>query len=314
MIFRQNFVCGLILGGALAVTGACGDDDGGVDAAPADAAPVDAESADAVPPDAGYDPVTIRFAARVGDEEASCSAAAYPNLGTGASAATINDLRFYVSNVRLLSGDQEVPVILEQDETWQYEDVALLDFEDGTGGCATNGNSDLNTTVRASVPPGSYDGVAFTLGVPYTLNHQELTELPSPLNVAAMYWAWAIGHKFMRVDLALDGGGAWNVHLGSAMCDSLDPPNEPPVAGCARPNRAQIALADFDAATDTIVLDVATLVEDSDLGANAGAAPGCQSFPDDGDDCTPLYPKLGMSFDTGRCEDDCVGQSAFRVE
>lgn len=286
---------------------ACGDDDsGGVDATP---------EFDAAPPDAGAQAVTIDFAVKIGTEDVACTVAApYGGLGTAAAAATLNDIRFYVSNVRLLAGTAETPVTLEQDGTWQYMDVALLDFEDGTAGCSTNGNTATNSQVVGTVPPGAYDGIAFELGVPYALNHEDVTSLPSPLNVMAMYWAWAIGHKFLRVDLAIDGGGAWNVHLGSHLCDSPTPPSAPPASGCGKPNRARITLTGFDPAANTVVLDLARLLEDSDLGANAGTAPGCQSFPDDADDCTPLYPNLGLDFATGDCVNGCQDQSAFRVE
>lgn len=313
-MYETKFLRPLFLIPALTLAGACGDDGGGApDAAGIDASAVDA-AVDAAPPDSGGQVVNIDFAVKVGAEDASCGAAVYEDLGTASTAVTLDDIRFYVSSVSLLSGDDEVPVALEQDGTWQYMDVALLDFEDGTAGCATNGNELMNTRVVGTVPPGSYDGIAFDLGVPYELNHEDLTAVPSPLNVAAMYWAWAIGRKFLRVDFAVQDGDGWNVHLGSHMCDSPSPPSDPPATGCGKPNRARIVLSDFDPASDTVVLDLAELVASSDLSADGGGTPGCQSFPDDEDDCTPLYPRLGLDFATGDCVDDCAGQSVFRVE
>ena len=200
---------------------------------------------------------------------------------------------------------------LAQDGKWQYMDVALLDFEDRTNGCSTNGTADLNDRVVGTVPPGEYDGIVFDLGVPFALNHTENTAVPSPLNVDAMYWAWALGRKFLRVDLVV-GDGAWHVHLGSALCDSASSIT-PPETACGRPNLPQISVSEFDPDTNVLVLDVAALVADSDLTVNSGA-PGCQSFPSATEDCTPLFPKLGLSFATGACEGDCNGQSAFRVE
>lgn len=295
---------------ALALAGACGDDGGGemFDAAPVvvDAAP----EIDAEPPGQA---VTINFAARVGADDATCATATpYEGLGTADSAVTFNDLRFYVSNIRLLAGGEEVPMNLEQDGTWQYRDVALLDFEDGSEGCATNGNADTNDRVVGTVPPGTYDGIVFDLGVPFELNHEDLTAAQSPLNVAAMYWAWQLGHKFLRIDISVVGGAGWDVHLGSVMCTSPGPTTPP--SACDRPNRASITLTGFDPATDTVVLDLAALLADADLSTDAGGTPGCQSFPDDTGECTPLFPKLGLDFATGACTDDCQAQSAFRVE
>jgi uncharacterized repeat protein (TIGR04052 family) len=298
----------------LALMGACSDDGGSgpPDAWPVDGAPViDAPAIDAEP--AGQ-AVTIKFAIKVGDADVGCGATAYDDLGTAGSSVTFNDARFYVSNIRLRSGTTEVPMNLEQDDTWQYRDVALLDFEDGTGGCAAGGNADTNDRVVGTVPAGSYDGIVFDLGVPYALNHQDLTTAPSPLNVASMYWAWATGRKFLRLDMSVAGGEGWDVHLGSVLCDSPNPPTAPPDTGCDRENRARVALTGFDPATSTVVLDLTALLADSDLSANAGGGPGCESFPDDTGECTPLFPKLGLDFATGDCVDDCGAQSAFRVE
>jgi uncharacterized repeat protein (TIGR04052 family) len=298
----------LALAAAASLLG-CGDDGGGSE--PDAARPDAGQTTDAAPPDAGGRSVTIRFAARVGTEEATCRTEPYTGLGTSASEVTIDDLRFYISNIRLRSGADEVPLSLAQDGKWQYMDVALLDFEDGTNGCSTSGNADLNDRVVGTVPPGDYDGIVFDLGVPFALNHADITDVPSPLNVGAMYWAWALGRKFLRVDLVV-GDGAWHVHLGSALCDSTSPAT-PPETACGRPNRPQISVSGFDPETSVLVLDVAALVAGSDLTVNTGA-PGCQSFPDDTEDCTPLFPRLGLSFATGACEGDCSGQSAFRVE
>jgi uncharacterized repeat protein (TIGR04052 family) len=152
--------------------------------------------------------------------------------------------------------------------------------------------------------------------VPFDLNHADLTTQPSPLNVAAMYWAWALGHKFLRLDIVVEGVEGiegWDVHLGSALCASAGP-TTPPASECDRVNRPSIRLTGFDPATDTVVLDLAALLADSDLSTDAGGSPGCQSSPDDAGDCTPLFPNLGLDFATGDCLDDCQAQSAFRVE
>jgi uncharacterized repeat protein (TIGR04052 family) len=313
VVWRSNLFTALSRGlPALAVAASllgCGDDGG--DDQPDAARPDAAEAIDAAPPDASGQSVTIQFAAKVGTEAATCRTEPYAGLGTSGSEVTIDDLRFYVSNVRLRAGAEEVPVTLTQDGKWQYENVALLDFEDGTNGCSTAGTTDLNDRVIGTVPPGEYDGVVFDLGVPFELNHTDFNAVPSPLNLAAMYWGWAIGRKFLRVDLSV-GDVTWPVHLGSGQCESGSGAT-PPAIACGRPNLPQISVSEFDPETSVLVLDLAALVASSDLSVNTGA-PGCQSFPDDTADCTPLFPKLGLSFETGACEGDCNGQSAFHVE
>src|SRR5690606_33699956 len=123
-----------------------------------------------------------------------------------------------VSAIELLDGQGNgTPLTLEQDGLWQYEDVALLDFEDGTGLCLDAGTAELNDTVIGSVPAGDYVGVRFLLGVPFELNHQDVGMAPSPLNVPSMFWTWQGGYKFARVDLRNDNpdGDSWFWHQGS---------------------------------------------------------------------------------------------------
>ena len=96
--------------------------------------------------------VTIQFAGRINGVDAACDTD-YMGVGSAMSDAQIRDFRLYVSNIRLIDEDgNEVPVELEQDGVWQYENVALLDFEDASGLCADTGNADLNSTVVGTVP------------------------------------------------------------------------------------------------------------------------------------------------------------------
>ena len=75
------------------------------------------------------------------------------------------------------------PSCTEQDGLWQYENVALLDFEDKTGGCRDVGTVETNAQVVGTVPEGDYTGLTFDLGVPFELNHIDASTAPSPLNV-----------------------------------------------------------------------------------------------------------------------------------
>ncbi len=257
--------------------------------------------------------VVLKFAASVGNESARCGQM-YSGLGTTGENAEVLDLRFYVSNIRLVNaGGEEVPLTLEQDGKWQVQNVALLDFEDGTGKCSDAGNADVNGEITGTVPDGSYNGILFDLGVPFDMNHDDLAAAPTPLNVSAMYWAWSIGYKFVRVDLETEAGLQWSVHVGSTMCES-EGPADPPASECGRPNRPQIAFSSFDSDHDTIVFDLLTLYLASDLSQDTpDTAAGCQSFPDDVNECTPVFPNFGLDFTTGRCTEDCASQTVFRL-
>ena len=161
--------------------------------------------------------VALNFAAYVGDAEFVCGES-YENVGTAESTITPTDFRFYVSEVALIDeAGNAVPVELEQDGKWQYQNVALLDFEDGTSACS-NGTAEMNTLVTGMVPEGDYQSVQFTLGVPKSLNHDDASIAPSPLNLTSMWWNWQGGYKFLRTDLETDeaiasvGGNSQTTH------------------------------------------------------------------------------------------------------
>lgn len=254
---------------------------------------------------------SVRFGAAVGAQSARCGQQ-YTGLGTEGATVELLDLRFYVSNLRLVEADgREQPLELAQDRSWQTGNVALLDFEDGSGACEL-GNPAMSDRVVGSAPPGDYQGIAFDLAVPFQDNHGDQAGAPAPLNIPAMFWNWAGGRKFVRIDLGV-GTGRWNFHLGSTRCESAGA-EAPPGAECGRPNRPQIRLDDFNPEADTIVLDLEALFADSNLADNTPETPlGCQSFPAEAEDCETLFTNLGLSFESGLCERDCTQQSLFSI-
>ncbi len=261
--------------------------------------------------------VTLSFAARVGSETAACGQS-YDNVGLSNATVTLRDIRFYVSNIRLVDIDSnEMPLTLVQDGAWQHENVVLLDFEDGTGECSEGTTSETNTSVVGTVPMGTYTGIRFDVGVPFELNHVDPATAPAPLNDAAMFWVWASGYKFMKIEFTNENAepdNGWFVHLGSQDCTSKAP-TEAPTEACSRPARPAIALENFDAATNTIVLDLAALVIGEDVNADTEeSSPGCMSFAADAAECDALFPALGLSWDTGDCTDSCSAQTVFSVE
>lgn len=272
-------------------------------------------------------PVAIRFAAKVGDTPFACGQS-YEALGAPPSRATPSDFRFYVSDVELIDADGKgVPVKLEQDGRWQYQNVALLDFENRTGPCLT-GTPDLNDKVVGAVPKGTYKGLRFTLGVPFALNHADASIAPSPLNLTSMFWSWQGGYKFVRIDLSTTGAPqsitpgdqpkfgdknaskrlGFAIHLGSTMCaaeSTTDKPTE-----CKNPNRPVITFAAFDPASNVVVADLKGLLQGVNIDVNAPDTPaGCMSTPND-PDCNPLMRNFGLPF----AGEAASGQTFFRVQ
>lgn len=251
--------------------------------------------------------VTIRFAGYVGDEPFQCGES-YEGIGTTGSTVTPADFRLFVHDLRLVTaGGAEAAVTLEQDGQFQLENIALVDFEDGSGPCV-NGTAETHTEIVGTVAPGSYTGVRFVLGVPFDRNHGDPSTAPAPLSLTSLNWGWNIGYLFTRIDLETTGvPGGWFVHLGSTGCTPDDSFTTPPTT-CASPNRPEIELTGFDPGTSTIVADVATLLSASNVDENQGGPGGCMSGPTD-PECPPVMSRLGLEFNGT----PSGGQALFRV-
>jgi len=238
-------------------------------------------------------PVTVNFSAMVGDKTFGCGTV-YQGIGTGAAQFIASDFRFYISNIRLLTiGGAEVPLTLDEDGIWQTQNVALLDFETGPENGCGEGNMATNTAVHGKVPAGVYTGIKFDVGLPFDLNHINVSTAVSPLNLTALYWSWNEGYKFLRVDTPDN----FRFHLGSTGCNGGSPSHPPTI--CTQPNLPTITLSGFNLAHSVIVADIAALLSDSDINVNQpGSSGGCLSDPDD-QDCAPLFHNLGLNFPAG---------------
>jgi uncharacterized repeat protein (TIGR04052 family) len=255
--------------------------------------------------------ITLRFSGGVGDQVFSCGDE-YEGIGTTQATLIPTDFRFYVSDIRLVTEEgEEVPLSLDQDfQPWQFDDVALLDFEDGSGPCGSLGNSLLNDTVRGTVPHGEYTGVRFEMGIPFDLNHGNQATAPDPLSLGALFWSWQGGYKFIRVDSINLSGQEFRVHLGSTGCEG-DPPRSP-VTSCAQPNRVAVELDEFDVHSDVIVADLAALLADSNIEFNTpDTPPGCMANQTD-PDCDAVFANFGLSREDGTSNPSA--QKFFRAE
>lgn len=255
--------------------------------------------------------VSIPFAAEIGGKPFSCSDT-FPGLGSTGTEVQAVDFRLFVSEAALVKADGSLqPIALDEDGQWQLGDLALLDFEDGSGGCA-NGTAGTNATLRGTVPEGNYTGLALTIGVPFAQNHGDPTVSAAPLNTTAMFWNWQGGYKFLRIDLvptalmdqtaetAADAGAGhgkakgWFLHLGSTLCDAASKTAAP--KACTNENRMVVRLDGFDPASNTVVIDPAPVLAGADLTVNAPeTSPGCMSFLKDAD-CMTVMGKLGLPY------------------
>lgn len=248
--------------------------------------------------------VRIRFRARVEDELFACGST---YTSDGGVTVTPRDLRFFVQDLALLtSSGEEEPVLLDVLPPWQLADVALLDFEDGSGSCS-GGTAAVNIEVVGHVRPGSYRGLVFTNGVPDTLNHADPATLPPPLQAGSMSWGWLLGYRFLMAELmatdAVDGSlpGSALLHVGSTGCSGS------PAQGtihCQRPNRNRVALPAFELDSDVVVVDVAELFAGLDL----SHVTTCHSSDES---CADLLERMGVPRGDGSTP---VEQRLYRVE
>ncbi|MDI1477290.1 MbnP family copper-binding protein [Polyangium sp. y55x31] len=254
--------------------------------------------------------VALEFAAKVGGEPFACGAT-FTGLGSTKTTANPLDFRMYVHDVRLVRPDgSEAPIALEQDGRWQRDDIAFLDFEDGTGTCET-GSPETRTQIVGDVPAGEYVGVAFNVGLPPEMNHLDAATAPAPLNIPGMWWSWKGGYKFVRLELRTTANPTYFFHLGSTSCEGSVKDG----FSCAASNQAEIRLDGFDPDTKSIVFDIASFYAGSDLDLQidpmTDGVSGCMAFAGD-PECPPVFEALGMSFEgqtPGNGE-----QTAFRVE
>ncbi len=80
--------------------------------------------------------VTISFAAAVGDEPFACGTT-FEDFGSGDGDFEARDLRFFVSEIELIDAEGAPAAFTPTDDgASQADGVALLDFEDASGGAA----------------------------------------------------------------------------------------------------------------------------------------------------------------------------------
>lgn len=238
-------------------------------------------------------PVTLRFVAVHDDAPIGCDHTVQD--------VTLSDLRFFVSGLELLDGDENAqPVRLRADSAWIQPGLGMIDLEDGSGSCR-NGTAAANAELHGFVDRADYSGIRFVLGVPFEHNHANPLAAKPPLDDAAMHWHWRSGYKFLRAGVVSTDDGFW-VHLGSTGCQGT----VRNISGCSFPNRVTVELDGFDPTQDAIAVDIAALLQGTDLAD--GRTSDCSSGPAE-ISCMSPFAALGIDFQTGALTGS---QSVFR--
>jgi uncharacterized repeat protein (TIGR04052 family) len=278
--------------------------------------------------------VSIQFAAVNGTTPVTCGTQ-LTGLGSTSVAADLKDLRFYITNVALISDKGvAVPVKLNSNN-WQLtqgsETVSLIDLEDASGACAdATHTAETNAVITGTVPAGTYVGLKASMGVPETLNHSAITGGVAPLDVAATAWSWQSGRKFSKIEINPVGGilkttaavpatattpavaaststvSTFNFHLGSTGCTvkvdaagvALKDAAGNALYTCANPNVMDFTLASFDPAQQQVALDIGQLFKTTDITQDNGGAVGCMSGATD-PECPTIFTELKIAFGSG---------------
>ena len=228
----------------------------------------------------------------------------------------IRDLRFYLHQVELLDDNGQAHAVqLTPISPWQSERVALIAL---TG---SPGNAELHGQVAHSA---KFTGIRFTVGVPFALNHANPLTAAAPLNRADLFWTWASGYKFMRVDLAEDSvakenlakpgltkpGREWAFHLGSTGCSSASA-LRPPALPCAQPNTIRVELRGFDPTQQPVQVQLNELIDAMHATTTAACTGDYQHNPS----CAVAYSRTGLDVASGQCSGGvCSAQRLFGIE
>ncbi|QGM99702.1 metallo-mystery pair system four-Cys motif protein [Methylocystis parvus] len=157
--------------------------------------------------------VEISFALAADGQPVDCGHDIH-GLGANHVNAKLREASFYVSDAALIDKNgKATPIELTRND-WQYANVALIDFDDKTGNC--RGTKGANATLTGQVPAGRYQGLSFVIGVPtlgkgddgkeVSLNHSNFATAPAPLDIQSMSWSWQAGRKFVKLEVAPEGG------------------------------------------------------------------------------------------------------------
>lgn len=258
-------------------------------------------------------PITLNFQAIAQKTDGTTAIANCTDtyqFGTQNTPATLADLRFYVSNVKVLTKQGNWLTVNLTPNAHQQSDVALIDLEDGTANCQARGSQSVNATLMGNVV-GKYSsrnlvGVSFEIGVPNVKNHSLYSSELAPLDLQAMSWAWLSGRKFLKIELNVpqkvknlsDGTTAplYNVHFGRTGCTG-----EPATGNvsCTKDNRIIVNLQGRQWQTSPITLDLNALFARSDISQNHTGAVGCMSAETD-KDCVGVFATAGLSGESQR--------------
>jgi uncharacterized repeat protein (TIGR04052 family) len=275
------------------------------------------------------EPFRLRFSATHDGNPVDCTS---PMAGLGPDGqhtVGTSDVRFYVSELRLLDASgAEVETTLDDDEFQHGGDagwVGLVDLTSNSAGdcrsTATSfseGTERTNDAITGRTRPADVTAISFSVGVPQALMKAVVAEhtaeaAPSPL--AEMYWSWATGYRHFVFNSTVGDGaeqGEGYLHLGSMGCAAE---GELALEGretCELVNTPRVRLDGFDLAADTVTVDLGVALQGLDLIVPVydpetfevmGEQPGvsCHSSPSQ-PHCPIVFDNFGLDLESGAAD------------
>ncbi|MDC4203842.1 MAG: metallo-mystery pair system four-Cys motif protein [Candidatus Manganitrophus sp.] len=283
----------------------------------------------------------LRFAATANGAEVGCADKISGVGPSGRHQIGLSDLRFYVSNLRLLDAKgNPIPFTLDENE-FQYKgdsgSVALIDLTGNTEGtCAgaaiafPEGTARTHKAITGKTLVKEVTSVTFDLGVSQplmkaTIANNTAEGAPSPLN--EMYWSWASGYRHFVMNFAVEDDGNGNggdgyLHIGSLDCGPADGKALEDRDACGFVNTPTVALTGINLATDTVSIDLIRAVANLDFISPIydtttfeviGEGPGveCHSSPGQ-PDCALIFSNFGLDISTGQA--NSASNSVFSIK
>lgn len=272
------------------------------------------------------EPFSLKFSALSGGKAVGCTDTLTGYGSASNNTIGINDLRFYVSNLKLLDASgKPVEATLDEDgfqlKTGEGQ-VSLIDLTGNTEGtCGATmlgggeGTARTHTAITGKTLLSDVKAISFDVGLPQPMMKKVIADntpegSPSPL--AELYWSWSSGYRHFVMNFTVKDGanmsGEGYVHIGSRDCAAMAGKALADREKCAFVNNPAVSLAAFDLSKDTVGIDLGKALAGVDFISPKydmnfmviGQGPGveCHSSPDQ-PDCPTIFSSFGVDMASG---------------
>jgi hypothetical protein len=158
--------------------------------------------------------------------------------------------------------------------------------------------ADTNTKLVGYPVFGVFTGVEMKIGLPDSLNNLQSDTQTAPLSNTGMYWSWASGYKFMKLEfLHKDTNKSVSWHNGGSTCTGSYGS-----ISCTYSNLSTVSISKSTgsfSANDVIALNIRELTDSTDTSA---AGVSCMNGPQGtmmgaNANCAKMGSNMGLNLD-----------------